>query len=163
MQIVLIIIWSALINETTYVIVLSLINPCTKIKLKIWQCFIIIQPVALLELLVVSPQKTLTAVPSYELRSKRLSICKNWEPYLIQISPLWGHLSVCHGTASSRAAIFRPLHGSLILTTYMSASVISPRIKTLMLRIVTGDESWISGFHPETKQLFLQEEVCSVQ
>lgn len=35
MQIVLIIIWSALINETTYVIVLSLINPCTKIKLKI--------------------------------------------------------------------------------------------------------------------------------
>lgn len=94
---------------------------------------------------------------------KRLSICKNWEPYLIQISPLWGHLSVCHGTASSRAAIFRPLHGSLILTTYMSASVISPPIKTLMLRIVTGDESWISGFHPETKQLFLQEEVCSVQ
>lgn len=70
MQIVLIIIWSALINETTYVIVLSLINPCTKIKLKLWQRFIIIQPVALLELLVVSPQKTLTAVPSYELRSK---------------------------------------------------------------------------------------------
>lgn len=69
-QIVLIIIWSALINETTYVIVLSLINPCTKIKLKLWQRFIIIQPVALLELLVVSPQKTLTAVPSYELRSK---------------------------------------------------------------------------------------------
>lgn len=35
MQMVPIIIWSALINETTYVIVLSLINPCTKIKLKL--------------------------------------------------------------------------------------------------------------------------------